>query len=48
MRNLFALADRKRCFLEDLGHLTIDEVSGWIAFYQLESEEMEERVNARR
>jgi hypothetical protein len=41
-RNLFALADRKRCFVKDLSNLTIEELNGWIAFYEIQAEEMKQ------
>jgi hypothetical protein len=38
--SMFALVDRKKCFLSDLAGVTIEEMNGWVAFYEL----MEERV----
>jgi len=38
--NLFALADKKRTFVKDLKNLTLEEMQGWIAFYEIQSEEI--------
>jgi hypothetical protein len=37
---LFALADKKRTFISDLKNLTFEEIQGWIAFYEIQAEEM--------
>jgi hypothetical protein len=44
--NLFALADRKRMLVSDLYGLSIDDIQEYIAYYQIEAEEIEE--NGRR
>lgn len=36
---MYTLADRKGCFLSDIGKLTMEEFHGWIAFYGLKTEQ---------
>jgi hypothetical protein len=38
--NLFALADKKKTFISDLKDLTLDEIQQWIAFYEIQAEEI--------
>ena len=42
MMTLLALCDRKSCFLNDLKNVTMEEIRLWLAFYQIEREEIEE------
>jgi hypothetical protein len=41
--NLYALADKKRTFIKDLLDLTVEEMQGWIAFYEIQAEETEKK-----
>jgi len=34
------LADKKKAFISDLKNLTLDELQQWIAFYEIQAEEM--------
>lgn len=45
--NLFALADRKRTFVSELKDLTLEEIQQWIAFYDIQSEEIKESYGNR-
>jgi hypothetical protein len=45
LRNLFSLCDRKKCFVKDIGDLSIEEMNYWIGFYAVVKEEIDEEMD---
>ena len=44
LRNLFALADKKKRFIYELENLPLSEFQYWVGFYEIQFEEMEKAV----